>query len=74
MIGGFETLIVGAVSAIAVIIGIYWKAWKAGKASAENRQMVDRLNAIRTADEIEQAVAGNDPASNRKEVAKWAKR
>ena len=74
MIGQLEVMIGATLAALASFAIMLFKAWRAGRADAERQAMADRLNSIRTADEIEQAVAGNDPAKNRKELGQWSRR
>ena len=74
MMGGLETMLAAFVAGAMALLGLIFKARSDGRKLAEREAMADRLNTIRQADEIEQAVAGNDPAANRKELSQWAKR
>jgi HAMP domain-containing protein len=65
-------------AALTAIVGLIAGVWHAARQSArdaaELAEARRRLEAEQVLDEIEQAIAGNDPADNRKELAKWSKR
>ena len=61
---------------LAAFIAAVFAAWMAGRKSARDAVALDQaraeLEARTTADEIEQAVAGNDPADNRAKLkSRW---
>ena len=70
--------LVAAGAALMAIVGLVAGVWQAARHSARNAaELADarrRLEAERVVDEIEQSVAGNDPATNREELAKWSRR
>ena len=74
MIDTLTWAIGAALAAIAALVGIYAKARADGRATERLVQQTRELNAIKTAQDVEQAVAGNDPGANRKELGKWSKR
>lgn len=57
-LGGFAAMIV---------------AYRKGSQSEKARQARERVETISEAKAIEDAVAGNDAAKNRKELGKWSK-
>ena len=71
---GLEFLIGGTIAGIVALFTIAMQARATVKAAAERDALMARLNDIQTAEQIEQAVAGNDPATNRKELATWSER
>lgn len=51
-----------------------WKARQSGVKAERAKQAAEELKARDIADEIDGAIAGRSPASNRDELKKWAKR
>lgn len=71
---GIEALVAGVIAALAIIGGLMVKARRDGRADEEREAMARDLNAIRKADEVDEAIAGRDIDANRKELGKWARR
>jgi hypothetical protein len=76
--GDMSLTLAAAGAALMAIVGLVAGVWQAARQAAHNAaELADarrRLEAERVVDEIEQSVAGNDPADNRKELGKWARR
>jgi hypothetical protein len=71
--GSFTVAIGGVLAAIAALVIGYFKAVAKGRKDERQRQNNEAWEARHTQDEIERAIAGNDPASNRKEASQWVK-
>jgi hypothetical protein len=71
MIDTLTMAIGAALAAIAALVGIYANARADGRATERLVQQTRELNAIKTAQDVEQAVAGNDRADNRAKLQKW---
>jgi len=50
-----------------------WKARQSGVKAERAKRAAEELKARDIADEIDDAIAGRSPASNRDELKKWAK-
>jgi hypothetical protein len=74
MIDTLTMAIGAALAAIAALVGLYARARADGRATERLVQQTRELNAIKTANEIDQAVAGNDPADNRGRLGTWSER
>lgn len=70
---GLETIIAAFIAGALAIIGLYAKARRAGAKAERAEQAQADAKARDVADDIEQAVAGNGPAKNRKELARWGR-
>lgn len=71
---GFTAAIAGVIASALAFIGLIWKARHDGAKSERAKQDAARIEAVLDQDEIERAIAGNDAATNRKELGKWSKR
>jgi hypothetical protein len=74
MIGGLETVIAATVAALIAFGVMIAKAWRAGRDRAARDAMAERLANRQVADAIEEAIAGRDIGTNRREIGKWARR
>lgn len=68
--GGMATIL-GTLMVFLTFIGTV--LFKKGQISERHKQAERERRARSEADEIEQAVAGNDPEENRKHLGKWSR-
>lgn len=73
LLTGGNGIFVGIVAFIATLAGVWFKARSSGINSERNKQASRDAAAMSEAQKIDEAVAGNDPDANRKELSKWAK-
>lgn len=74
MISGLETIIAAFIAGAVTIIGLYAKARRDGAKAEQAKAHEQRIRDMQIVDDIDHAVAGNDPAKNREELAKWQRR
>ena len=72
--GGFAAAIGGVIAALFAFGALLLKARHDGRKDERADNLQRNAQSRVVADEVEQSVAGNDVATNRKEAAKWVKR
>lgn len=68
--GSWGVLAAGG-AVLAVVLGIWFHGRSTGKSGEQARQAGARLQARETADEVEDAIAGRDAATNRERLKRW---
>ena len=72
LIGGGNGLLAGLAGILAVVVAAFLKGWSAGKAQERAKTDRARLESMTEAQKIDEAIAGRDPAANRKELGRWS--
>jgi hypothetical protein len=73
LLTGGNGLIVALGGVLVAVFGAWLKGRSMGVNSERDKQIKRDAAAMNEAQKIEQAVAGNDPDKNRKELSKWAR-
>ena len=64
---------IGIATVIAAIAGAWLKGRSSGVSTERDKQLKRDAAAMSKSQRIDQAVAGNDPDENRKELGKWSR-
>lgn len=73
LLAKFAPYIIAGLAALAAIAGAWIKGRSSGVAKEKAKQAAARQKDISEAKAIEDAVAGNDAAKNRKELGTWSR-
>jgi hypothetical protein len=73
LLTGGNGLIAGLVAVLIAVGGAWLKGRSMGVNSERSKQIARDAAAMSEAQKIDEAVAGNDPDANRKELSKWAR-
>ena len=73
LLTGGNELIAGLVAVLIAVGGAWLKGRSMGVNSERDKQIKRDAEAMSEAQKIDEAVAGNDPDANRKELSKWAR-
>ena len=72
LLGGGNGLLAGLAGILGVIVAAFFKGRSSGKAAERAKTDRDRLDSMTEAQRIDEAIAGRDPAANRKELGRWS--
>ena len=70
---GGNGVFIGIAAVIAAIAGAWMKGRSSGANAERGKQAARDAVAMSEAQRIDQAIAGNDPDENRKELSKWSR-
>lgn len=73
LLSGGNGLLVGLGAVLAAVAAAFFKGRSTGKQSERDKVTEERLRARTEADRIDDAIAGRDPADNRKRLGEWFK-
>jgi len=73
LLAGPNGILVGLGAVLLAIVGAFMKGRISGAAKERQKRTEDRLKARTIADDIDDAVAGRAPATNREELKRWSK-
>ncbi len=73
LLTGGNGIFIGIAAVIAAIAGAWLKGRSSGANAERDKQLKRDAAAMSEAQRIDQAVAGNDPDENRKELGKWSR-
>ena len=73
LLTGPNGILVGLGAVLIAIVGAFMKGRISGAAKERAKRTEERLKARTIADDIDDAVAGRAPATNREELKRWSK-
>ncbi len=72
LLGGSNAIFAALGAVLMFVVGAFFKGRSSGKAAEREKQRKEEEKARTIADEIDDAVAGRSPASNREELKRWS--
>ncbi|MBQ0707832.1 hypothetical protein [Ochrobactrum sp. AP1BH01-1] len=73
LVGGAPAWLIYVIAGAFGVLGVYFKGRSDGKGVEKSRQTEANTSAKSFADEIDAAVAGREPQTNRERLSKWSR-